>query len=125
MIAPNNSIPVTTYVQKNRRYPFLRFNLYNIKSFTYIHYKILYVGNHCLKRLNDMDGYGLVVMGAFVLILSVIILIVYAGQEQKYKKAMGFPLLSFVADRNSYNLSADKTASEIKGMNFIALIRGC
>ena len=83
---------------------------------------VLLAGYDRAENQSDMNGYGLIVMGGFAIIVAIIILAIYGRQEQQCREAMGTPLLAYTVSETAHEKGIEKTAEEIKGLNKLTLL---
>lgn len=82
----------------------------------------LIIAGFASVRKSGMDGYGLIVLGVFLGLVSIITALVYASLQRKFKSALGEPLLSFTAADLDHEKAVARTINQIKWKNRVALV---
>lgn len=71
---------------------------------------------------NNMNGFGLIFIGFFLVIVAIIIWLVYLSQERQYRNALQTPLLDYMLDAATHAEAIAKNSAEIKEQNKAALL---
>ncbi len=75
-----------------------------------------------LQDGGDMNGFGLVTIGGFLLVMAVVTAAVYGKMERQRRDALGEPLLSYRLPPDIRRDAAEKAAAEIRGQNLSVLL---